>query len=183
MSFVICANAKRRTNKSAKCFQFFEKKRKKKTAKRFCIYNIFGVGWEGEKKKSAAKQPRLSQFAQDKRQLPPPPRGFKCKFNISTKLVGKCVGLLNEESRRHRVDTYPMDEIQTEEMTHQEDDGISYYSFLFSFFIFLPGLGVGVTRLMAVNNRRLNVNNSSMIYSAIVWRPFNFLMGWPTPNV
>lgn len=50
------------TNQRKICFQFFEK-----TAKRFCLYNTGG----GVKNRRLNN--RLSQFTQDKRQLPAPP--------------------------------------------------------------------------------------------------------------
>jgi hypothetical protein len=82
----LLANAKGRTNKSAKnVFNFFEI-----TAKRFCLYYNRGG------KKSAAKQPTISVCSRQTSTScsSSSSSGFKCKFNISTKLVGENVSEL-----------------------------------------------------------------------------------------
>jgi hypothetical protein len=118
----LLANAKGRTNKSAKnVFNFFEKK----PPKDFVYIITGGV-------KSRRLNNRLSQFAQDKRQLPVPPPPPMVLSASSTSRRNWWEKMFRNFFKKSRgVDTYRMDENQTKDMTHIEDDGISYYySFL-----------------------------------------------------
>jgi hypothetical protein len=101
----LLANAKGRTNKSAKnVFNFFEKK----PPKDFVYIITGGV-------KSRRLNNRLSQFAQDKRQLPVPPPPPLVLSASSTSRRNWWEKMFRNFFKKSRgVDTYRMDENQTQ---------------------------------------------------------------------